>query len=130
MNLRAKNDINNNISKLVGQQVQKQLNHFEQTSPIAGEDYKFNMQIEVLDGSTADAMEVWNLEGCFLTNIDYSESDYATSEPVTVSMTVRMDNCVHEEGTSAVTAGINQGGIMDPGQAPGNATTPFSGSGS
>ena len=50
--------------------------------PNAGEDYKFNMQIEVLDGSTADAMEVWNLEGCS-TNVDYM-TDYATNEPVNI----------------------------------------------
>ena len=67
-----RDDISNSVARLVGAQNQRQLNHFEQTSPIAGEDYKFNMQIEVLDGSTADAMEVWNLEGCFLTNVDYS----------------------------------------------------------
>ena len=82
-----RDDISNSVARLVGAQNQRQLNHFEQTSPIAGEDYKFNMQIEVLDGSTADAMEVWNLEGCFLTNVDYSDSDYATNEPVTVSLT-------------------------------------------
>ena len=125
----VRDDIQNSISRIVGAQNQRQLNHFEQTAPISGADYKFDMIIEALDGSTAVPTEIWTCEGCFLTNIDYSESDYATSEPVTVSMTVRMDNCVHEEGTSAVTAGINQGGIMDPGQAPGNATTPFSGSG-
>ena len=69
------------LQDLLVSRTQRQLNHFEQTSN-AGEDYKFNMQIEVLDGSTADAMEVWNLEGCFLTNVDYSDSDYATNEPL------------------------------------------------
>ena len=55
--------ISNSVARLVGVEP-KTLNHLNK-HPTAGEDYKFNMQIEVLDGSTADAMEVWNLEGCF-----------------------------------------------------------------
>ena len=125
----VRDDISNSVSRIVGAQNQRQLNHFEQTAPIAGTDYKFDMIIEALDGSTAVATEIWTCEGCFLTNIDYSESDYATSEPVTVSMTVRMDNCVHEAGDSAVTAGINQGGIMDPAVSPGNAGSPLASGG-
>jgi len=98
----VRDDIRNSVSRIVGAQNQRQLNHFEQTAPLAGTDYKFGMKIELLDGATADATEVWDCEGCFLTNVDYSESDYATSEPVTVSMTVRMDNCLHTAGTTSV----------------------------
>ena len=98
----VRDDIRNSVSRIVGAQNQRQLNHFEQTAPLAGTDYKFGMKIELLDGATADATEVWECEGCFLTNVDYSESDYATSEPVTVSMTVRMDNCLHTAGTTSV----------------------------
>ena len=98
----VRDDIRNSVSRIVGAQNQRQLNHFEQTAPLAGTDYKFRMMIELLDGSTADATEVWECEGCFLTNVDYSESDYATSEPVTVSMTVRMDNCLHTSGPTGV----------------------------
>lgn len=118
----VRDDISNSVSRIVGAQNQRQLNHFEQTAPIAGSDYKFNMIIEALDGSTAVPTEIWTCQGCFLTNIDYSESDYATSEPVTVSMTVRMDNCIHEAGDSAVTASINQGGIMSDTVTAPNAT--------
>lgn len=97
-----RDDIQNNVSRIVGAQNSRQLNHFEQTAPLAGENYKFNMIIESLDGSTAQASEVWFLEGCFLTNTDYSDADYATNEPVTVSLTIRYDNAIHEKGTSSV----------------------------
>ena len=111
-----RDDISNSVARLVGAQNQRQLNHFEQTSPIAGEDYKFNMQIEVLDGSTADAMEVWNLEGCFLTNVDYSDSDYATNEPVTVSLTIRYDNAIQTpQGTGIGTAVARTIGTLSTG---------------
>ena len=97
-----RDDIQNNVSRIVGDQNSRQLNHFEQTAPLAGENYKFNMIIESLDGSTAKASEVWFLEGCFLTNTDYSDADYATNEPVTVSLTIRYDNAIHEKGTSSI----------------------------
>jgi hypothetical protein len=108
-----RDDIANSVSKIVGAQNQRQLNHFEQTTPLAGEDYKFDMQVEVLDGSTADAIEYWQLQGCFLTNVDYSDSDYATNEPVQITLTIRYDNAIHANGTSTVTSGINVGAIGD-----------------
>lgn len=105
-----RDDIANSVARSVGAQNQRQLNHFEQTSPLAGQDYKFDMQVEILDGSTADAIEVWFLEGCFLTNVDYSDSDYATNEPVQITMTIRYDNATHYKGDSSVVSGIASAG--------------------
>ena len=85
-------------SRLAGKQVQRQLNHFNQQSPLAGEDYKFNTRLEILDGQTTAPMETWGLEGCFLQNVDYSDSDYTTNEPVTVTLTIRFDNALHVPG--------------------------------
>jgi hypothetical protein len=90
-----RDDINNNISKLVGGQVQKQMNHFEQTSAISGSRYKFGTKIEILDGTSDTELEQWDLEGCFLQNVDYSDGDYAVSEPVQVILTVKYDNAIH-----------------------------------
>ena len=91
----SSDDINNSISRFTGQQVQKQLNHFEQTGPISGGQYKFTTKIEILDGTNDAELEQWNLEGCFLQNVDYSDGDYAVSEPVQVIMTMRYDNATH-----------------------------------
>ena len=104
-----RDDISNSVSRIVGAQNQRQLNHFEQTTALAGEDYKFDMQIEILDGSTADAIEYWHLEGCFLTNVDYSDSDYATNEPVQITLQIRYDNAVHYKGDSSVVSSIVEG---------------------
>ena len=100
--LTVRDDITNQVAKSVGSQVQRQVNHFQQTTPAAGSDYKFDMQIEVLDGVNAGATEVWFLEGCFLTNVDYSDGDYATGEQVTVTMQVRYDNATHYEGDNDI----------------------------
>ena len=68
---------------------------FEQTGPISGGQYKFTTKVEILDGTNDAELEQWNLEGCFLQNVDYSDGDYAVSEPVQVIMTMRYDNATH-----------------------------------
>lgn len=110
INVTIRDDITNQVTKLVGAQIQRQMNHFQQTTPAAGSDYKFDMQVEILDGVNAGASEVWFLEGCFLTNVDYTDGDYSTNEPVQVIMQVRFDNATHFDGDNDVngrTAGGN-----------------------
>ena len=34
------------------------------------------------------------LDGCFITNADYSQTDYAVSDPVTITVTLQYDNAV------------------------------------
>ena len=53
--------------------------------------YKFNTQIEMLDGNET-VIERWILEGCWLQNIDYTDLDYAASEVVTITTTIRYDH--------------------------------------
>jgi hypothetical protein len=105
----VRDDISNAVTRLVGAQEQRQLNHFQQTTPAAGNDYKFDMHVEVLDGVNAGASEVWFLEGCFLTQVDYSDSDYSTNEPVTIAMTVRFDNATHYQGDNDVNGRVDGG---------------------
>ena len=89
-----RDDIANNLTKLVGRQVQSQLDHKNQRGPSAGTNYKFSTLIEILDGNSGDATEQWQLEGCFITNADYSQSDYAVSDTVTITVTLQYDNAV------------------------------------
>ena len=98
MTLVIRDDIQNSVARLAGKQVQRQLNHFNQQAALSGTDYKFNTRLEILDGQTTKPMETWGLEGCFLQNVDYSDSDYTTNEPVTVTLTIRFDNAVHVPG--------------------------------
>ena len=104
-----RDDISNKVARKVGQQVQKQLDHYNQVSHVAGSDYKFDAKIEILDGSHADSTEVWELEGCFIQNVDYSDSDYSANDHVTVTMTLRFDNAQHTVGE-----GDNQSHELEP----------------
>lgn len=96
VNLR--DDAQGNVSKLVGEQMQKQYDFMEQSSAASGIDYKFITRCEILDGGNGafapTTLETWELYGCFLTNVAYGDVAYGSDEPVTIQMTVSFDNAV------------------------------------
>lgn len=94
----VKDDITNLASKMIGHQVQKQLNHYEQTAFAAGINYKFTMLIETLDGGNDRVLETWTLEGCYLDNIEWGDLDYKTSEFQMITMQVVYDNATQADG--------------------------------
>jgi hypothetical protein len=93
-----RDDITNAVVSSVGAQIQKQMNHFEQTSAVAGINYKFAMEIHSLDGTDNDQLESWVLDGCFIKTVTYGENDYKEGEPVTVTLTIRFDNATNVSG--------------------------------
>ena len=113
LTLNLRDDASGEVQKLVGQQIQKQFDFVEQASARSGIDYKFTTKIEVLDGGNANnpagvnVLETSNLYGCFLTNVDYGEANYATNEAMQVALTIRFDNMVQwGAGEQGVGVGI------------------------
>ena len=107
INLRE--DVSNNVQKMVGEQLQKQFDFFEQSSAASGADYKFVTRIEILDGgngaNAATVLETFELYGCYLESTNYNTLNYATSEVVTIGLTVRYDNAIQSpQGTGIGTA--------------------------
>lgn len=107
--LNLRDDVNNSVSKLVGEQVQKQFDFFEQASAASGIDYKFTTRIEMLDGgngATAPGiLETWELYGSFIQSVNYNTLAYGTSDPVTITLSIRYDNAVQTpQGTGIGTA--------------------------
>ena len=104
VNLR--DDASGNVTKLVGQQLQKQLDFMEQASAASGIDYKFVTKLEMLDGGNGVTqpvvLETWELYGCYLQNVNYNDLNYASSEVVTISMSIRFDNAVQAPVQSGV----------------------------
>ena len=94
----VRDDALGTVSRLVGEQLQKQFDFFEQSSASAGIDYKFTMRCELLDGGngvdTPNVLETWELYGCFLQEVNYQDLAYNSSDPVTIAMTVRFDNAL------------------------------------
>ena len=107
-----RDDASGDISKLVGEQLQKQLDFVEQASASAGIDYKFTTRCEILDGGNGTAvptvLETWEMYGCFLRSVNYNELNYANSEPVTIQMNIRFDNAVQTPLGSGVGSAVGR----------------------
>ena len=107
--LNLREDVSNNVQKLVGEQLQKQFDFFEQSSAASGSDYKFVTRIEILDGgngiNTANVLETFELYGCYLQSANYNTLAYATNDPVTVALAIKYDNAIQTpQGTGVGTA--------------------------
>lgn len=91
-----RDDAGANVQSLVGSQLQKQLDFFEMASAAAGADYKFTTKFEVLDGGNGavapTVLESWELYGCYLKEVNYGDANYATSEAMTIALSITFDN--------------------------------------
>jgi len=102
----VRDDASGSVSKLIGEQLQKQMDFLEMASAASGIDYKFLTKIEILDGGNGAAtpvvLETWELYGCYLKGADYGELNYGTNEGVTVNMTIAYDNANQTPNGSGV----------------------------
>lgn len=118
-----RDDITNSVISSVGAQVQKQMNHFEQTSAVAGINYKFSMEIHALDGTDNEQLESWVLDGCWITNAAYGDGDYASGDAQIVTLSIRFDNATNVSGPNT-NEGTTVGGNPYPNLvSPGGGTT-------
>ena len=91
-----RDDASGAVSRLVGEQLQKQMDFLEMASASSGIDYKFLTRLELLDGGNGaeqpQVLETWELYGCYLKAADYGQMSYSESAPVTINMTIAFDN--------------------------------------
>jgi hypothetical protein len=97
-----RDDAAGNVTKLVGEQLQKQFDFMEQSSAASGIDYKFITRLEMLDGGNGvnepTVLETWELYGCFVQNATYGDMNYSSNDPVQISLTLRFDNALQTPG--------------------------------
>lgn len=121
VNLR--DDVSGSVTRLVGEQLQKQFDFMEQSSAVSGQDYKFVTRIEILDGGngvyTPNVLETFELYGCFITNANYNSLAYSNNEPVTVTLEIQYDNAVQTdaEGGIGVSVPRTNGSLITGGGA-------------
>ena len=91
-----RDDASGAVGRLVGEQLQKQMDFLEMASAASGIDYKFTTRFEILDGGNGaeqpQVLETWELYGCYLKSADYGGMSYAESAPVTINLTIAYDN--------------------------------------
>ena len=96
-----RDDVNSLTSTLMDQQVAKQIDMANQSSPQAGVSYKFQLTIENLNGGNPnpEVLDTWELYGCYIANLTYNETNYASGgEYQTMSVQIRYDNAAHIVG--------------------------------
>ena len=129
MTVNIRDDASGSVATLVGAQLQKQMDFVEQASAATGQDYKFQTNIEILDGGNGAlvpaVLETWELYGCFLQGANYNTLNYGTNDAVTIGMTIRFDNAIQSKGGQLSDAGVGQA----VGRALGGATVTGIGSG-
>jgi hypothetical protein len=112
LSINVRDDASGQVAKLVGQQLQKQMDFVEQASAATGQDYKFQTNIEILDGGNGAAvptvLETWELYGCFLKSANYNNLNYGTSEAVTIALSLRYDNAIQSPLTSGVGTSVGR----------------------
>ena len=79
--LTLREDTNNNVQKIIGQQLQRQFDFFEQSSAVSSGSYKFQTRIEILDGGNgangANVIDRFHLVGCYIESANYNTLAYA-----------------------------------------------------
>jgi hypothetical protein len=108
--LTLRDDVSNNVTTLVGQQLQKQFDFFEQSGAASGIDYKFTMRVEMLDGgngaNTPTILESFEFLGCWLKNATYQGGDYSNAtDPMDIALTICYDNAL-QYGEGGAPTGI------------------------
>ena len=126
-------DVNNSVQKLVGEQLQKQFDFYEQSSAISGGVYKFSTVIEILDGGngnnmaatdTGNVLDQYKLVGCYLENVAYNQLAYATSDQVNITLQIRYDNAIQYGAGATTITGVGANiGRADEGAPGGTQVT-------
>lgn len=107
-----RDDAGGQVTRLVGEQLQKQLDFAEMSSASAGNDYKFTTVFEVLDGGNGAnvpvALETWEIYGCYLQGVNYGDMNYGSNEAAQIALTIRFDNALQTPPGSGVGAAIGR----------------------
>jgi hypothetical protein len=107
-----RDDASGLVSRLIGEQLQKQFDFYEQSSAASGIDYKFQVKCEVLDGGNGafepQILETWELAGCYIQQANYQELNYQNNDPVTIQLSIRFDNAVQSPGGTGVGTNIGR----------------------
>jgi hypothetical protein len=108
LTVKLRDDVTGAVSKLVGEQNQKQFDFFEQSSAAAAGDYKFTMRIEMLDGGNGsnvpNVLETWELYGCYVQQTNWQDLKYSEQGPVMIDLTIQFDNAVQTDPVPAIGA--------------------------
>lgn len=103
-----RDDIDGVTIRELNAQLNRQVDHANQSSVRAGAGYKFTTRLETLDGGnpTPGVLDTFELSGCYITNIQYGDMAYATSDQVQITVQIQYDNAeVYDASGNATLTG-------------------------
>lgn len=94
--------IGNMAMKALQNQLRKEFNYYSQESRTSASQYKFEMWIQALDGSNSSNLtnmfegteHTWVCQGCLISNSNFGDWDYSSSDAQEITMTIQPDGCV------------------------------------
>jgi hypothetical protein len=114
-----RDDVDSAVMKEINQQMNRQVDHANQSSSRSGSGYKFTVKVETLDGAspTPGVLDTYELSGCYIQGVTYGELNYATNDSITMTVTLKYDNAeIYDAAGNATLTGIT------PAQNTSNAT--------
>ena len=94
-------DITNSVMTRIQNQIAKQQNFFDQTVSRAGENYKFEMDLDALAGGGSaggagdpNILQKWCYSGCWITETNLGEFNMKENSNLDLEITVRFDNVI------------------------------------
>ena len=114
MALTLQDDVTGTAGAVIQAQLQKQqwlIGAEGQWLAAAGEGslYKFVTYLDMLDGND-QVIEKWTIEGCWIETTDWTDLDYSSSDPVTISLSLSYDHARQNIGGYNQGQGIATGG--------------------
>ena len=119
LTVNIRDDASGVVSRSVGEQLQKQLDFIEQSSAASASDYKFIMEIDILDGGNGTnvpvVLERWELLGCYVESVNYNALNYGQSEDIKIALTIQFDNAVQMStpNDTGTPTGVGAAGLQD-----------------
>lgn len=100
MSLTVQDDVNGKASHIIQNQLEAQQKLIGADGPwlnaaSSASAYKFGVKLDLLDGNE-QVTERWLVEGCYIASADYGDLDYAASEAVAITLSIRFDHARQE----------------------------------
>lgn len=104
-----RDDVDSAVMREINQQLNRQVDHANQSSARSGSGYKFSMKVETLDGANPvpGVLDTYELSGCHISAVTYGDLNYATSDQITMTVTLKYDNAeIYDAAGNATLTGI------------------------
>lgn len=117
MELSVRDTIDNGPLIAILKQWKREFNHETQESRVSAGKYKFELLIQILDGSnsteTTGVLSGWYCEGCMMTTVNFGDGlDYGDSNFSNITVTIQPDNCTPIDASEKSLAGDEDGSFL------------------